>query len=72
MNNEFKAEYNVTIGVEFHSHTLYLNEYNNVPMTLQIWDTVYLFIFKTKFKIYELFNSRNFNLFQNKKNKFRT
>ena len=37
-HNEFKSEYNVTIGVEFSSKIIALD--SNATAKLQIWDTV--------------------------------
>lgn len=37
MDNEFKEEHNVTIGVEFGSYVLKMD---NKIVKLQIWDTV--------------------------------
>lgn len=37
-HKEFKPDYNVTIGVEFSSKTVQLDE--NTKVKLQIWDTV--------------------------------
>lgn len=39
-HNEFKSEYNVTIGVEFSSKIIPLD--SNTTAKLQIWDTVIL------------------------------
>jgi GTPase SAR1 family protein len=36
---EFRQDYNVTIGVEFASKTITIDE-ESPPLTLQIWDTV--------------------------------
>ena len=42
-HNEFKSEYNVTIGVEFCSKIIPLD--SKTTAKLQIWDTVSFFIF---------------------------
>jgi GTPase SAR1 family protein len=40
--DEYKSNYNITIGVEFSSKTL---DFNNKTVKLQIWDTVNILIF---------------------------
>lgn len=38
IKGEFSTEYNVTVGVEFNSKTVEINEKTSVM--LQVWDTV--------------------------------
>lgn len=39
VNGTFRADYNVTVGVEFSSKTL---EIEDTPVQVQIWDTVWV------------------------------
>ena len=41
--NQFKKDYNVTIGVEFCSKTVEID--SDTSVKLQIWDTVFIFYF---------------------------
>ena len=55
-HKEFKPDYNVTIGVEFSSKTVQLDE--NTKVKLQIWDTVNKIYFQNVFLMFSLGRAR--------------